>query len=30
MGVAGSFLRSHDAPNLVAIMRQGFYRDNEG
>ena len=30
MGVAGSFLRSHDAPNLVAIMRQGFYRDSEG
>lgn len=28
MGVAGPFLRSHSAPEMVKVMRQGFYRDS--
>lgn len=30
MGVAGAFLRSHTAPEMVKVMRQGFYRDSGG
>ena len=28
MGVAGPFLRAHTAPEMVKVMRQGFYRDS--
>ena len=29
MQVGGPFLRSHSAPELVSVMRKGFYRDSD-
>ena len=30
LGVAGAFLRAHSAPEMVSVMRQGFYRESGG